>query len=86
MTGLDHWLRGPEGAPVLVLSNSLGTTQELWERQLPAFVERFRVLTYDHPGVMGSVSSEGAHALPSGTSSVSSGSRCAVSRWAAWSA
>jgi 3-oxoadipate enol-lactonase len=50
MTGLDHRLRGPTGAPVLVLSNSLGTTQEVWERQLPAFVERFRVLTYDHPG------------------------------------
>jgi 3-oxoadipate enol-lactonase len=50
LTVLDHRLRGPEGAPVLVLSNSLGTTQELWQKQLPALVERFRVLTYDHPG------------------------------------
>ena len=50
MTSLDHRLRGPEDAPVLVLSNSLGTTQELWERQLPALAQRFRVLTYDHPG------------------------------------
>ena len=50
MTSLDHRLRGPDGAPVLVLSNSLGTTQELWERQLPALAEHFRVLTYDHPG------------------------------------
>ena len=47
---LDHRLEGPEGADVLVLANSLGTTQELWERQLPALSERFRVLTYDHPG------------------------------------
>ena len=47
---LDHSLHGPAGAPVLVLSNSLGTTQQLWERQLPALTERFRVLTYDHPG------------------------------------
>ena len=47
---LDHRLHGPAGAPVLVLSNSLGTIQELWGRQLPALAERFRVLTYDHPG------------------------------------
>jgi 3-oxoadipate enol-lactonase len=50
VTGLDHRLRGPEGASVLVLSNSLGTMQELWARQLPRLAERFRVLTYDHPG------------------------------------
>jgi 3-oxoadipate enol-lactonase len=47
---LDHRLDGPEGAHVLVLSNSLGTTQELWSRQLHELAERFRVLTYDHPG------------------------------------
>jgi 3-oxoadipate enol-lactonase len=47
---LDHRLHGSEGAPVVVLSNSLGTTQELWERQLPALAEHFRILTYDHPG------------------------------------
>jgi 3-oxoadipate enol-lactonase len=50
LTGVDHRLRGPEGARILVLSNSLGTTQELWEGQLTEFVERFRVLSYDHPG------------------------------------
>jgi len=47
---LDHGLVGPEDADTLVLSNSLGTTQELWSRQLPVLSERFRVLTYDHPG------------------------------------
>jgi len=47
---LDYGLHGPEGAPVVVLSSSLGTTQELWERQLPDLAQRFRVLTYDHPG------------------------------------
>lgn len=47
---LAHRLLGPEAADVLVLSNSLGTTQELWSRQLPALSQRFRVLTYDHPG------------------------------------
>jgi 3-oxoadipate enol-lactonase len=47
---LDHRLHGPVGAHVVVLSGSLGTTQELWSRQLPELAERFRVLTYDHPG------------------------------------
>lgn len=47
---LDHRLHGPEDGPVLVLSNSLGTTQGLWARQLPELAQRFRVLTYDHPG------------------------------------
>ena len=47
---LDHRLDGPDGALVVVLSNSLGTTQELWSGQLPELAKRFRVLTYDHPG------------------------------------
>jgi 3-oxoadipate enol-lactonase len=34
----------------VVLSSSLGTTQQLWSRQLHELAGRFRVLTYDHPG------------------------------------
>ena len=40
-----------------MLANSLGTRQHLWSRQLPELTERFRVLTYDHPG-------HGASGLP----------------------
>jgi 3-oxoadipate enol-lactonase len=47
---LDYRLHGRGGAPPLVLANSLGTRQQLWSRQLPELTERFRVLTYDHPG------------------------------------
>jgi 3-oxoadipate enol-lactonase len=47
---LHHQLAGPEGAPVLVLGNSLGTTAEIWDGQLAALCERFRVLRYDHRG------------------------------------
>lgn len=60
---LDYRLHGPQDAPVLVLANSLGTSQELWDRQLPEFRRRFRVLTYDHPG-------HGASALPAQPCSV----------------
>jgi len=41
---------GPEGAPVLVLSNSLGTNLTLWDPQIPAFEKYFRVLRYDSRG------------------------------------
>lgn len=51
---LHHELTGPADADVLVLSNSIGTTTELWDAQLPALAERFRVLRYDHPGHGGS--------------------------------
>ena len=41
---------GPESAPVLVLSNSLGTNLSLWDPQIPAFEKHFRVLRYDSRG------------------------------------
>ena len=47
---LHHRVDGPEDAPVLVLSNSIGTTLELWEPQVPALSGRFRVVRYDQLG------------------------------------
>jgi 3-oxoadipate enol-lactonase len=41
---------GPAGAPWLVLSNSLGSRLEMWEAQVEAFSECFRVLRYDTRG------------------------------------
>jgi 3-oxoadipate enol-lactonase len=50
VSSLHNRLDGPEGAPVLVLSNSVGTTLELWDRQVPAFAGPFHVLRYDQLG------------------------------------
>jgi 3-oxoadipate enol-lactonase/4-carboxymuconolactone decarboxylase len=47
---LHYVLDGPSDAPVLVLSNSLGTTLSMWERQLPLLTSHFRVLRYDQRG------------------------------------
>jgi 3-oxoadipate enol-lactonase len=45
-----HRFDGPDDAPVLLLSNSLGTTHAMWEPQLGALTEHFRVLRYDRRG------------------------------------
>ncbi len=47
---LHHRLDGPEDGEVLVLSNSLGTDLRMWDPQIPALAERYRVLRYDHRG------------------------------------
>jgi 3-oxoadipate enol-lactonase len=47
---LAYRLDGPIEAPVLVLSNSLGSTWRMWDGLLPALTERFRVLRYEHRG------------------------------------
>ncbi|GAB3291186.1 3-oxoadipate enol-lactonase [Parasphingorhabdus pacifica] len=43
-------LTGPEQAPVVVLSNSLGTDLTTWDEQLAPLTEDFRVLRYDQRG------------------------------------
>ena len=40
-----------DGEEILVLVNGLADTKETWELQLPAFAERYRVVTYDNRGV-----------------------------------
>ena len=47
---LHHRLDGPEDAPVLMLSNSLGTALEMWDEPLPTLAGQFRVLRYDQRG------------------------------------
>ena len=43
-------LDGPADAPVVVLSNSLGTNLRMWDAQIPALTQKFRVLRYDSRG------------------------------------
>src|SRR3984957_4802521 len=50
--GCPLWVEsaGRERAPVLMLSNSLGTNLQMWDAQIAAFTKHFRVLRYDRRG------------------------------------
>ena len=47
---IHYELCGPPDAPVVLLSNSLGTRLEMWDPQLPALSQRYRLLRYDSRG------------------------------------
>ncbi|MBV9078609.1 MAG: 3-oxoadipate enol-lactonase [Methylobacteriaceae bacterium] len=49
-TELFHLLEGPEDAPVVAFSNSLGTTHRMWDAQAAALSSAFRCLRYDTRG------------------------------------
>ena len=51
---MRYALDGPEGAPVVAFSNSLGATLEMWDALLPALAGRYRTLRYDTRGHGGS--------------------------------
>lgn len=54
---------GPDGAPWLVLSHSLGSTLRMWEPQARAFADRFRVLRYDTRGHGDSAVTHGPYSM-----------------------
>lgn len=47
---INYRIEGPAGAPVLLLSNSLGTSLEAWDPQAQALRDTFQVLRYDTRG------------------------------------
>jgi 3-oxoadipate enol-lactonase len=47
---VHYVLEGPESAPVVMLSNSLGTSLAVWEAQAASLRSKYRVLRYDTRG------------------------------------
>ena len=47
---MNHRIDGPQGAPWLVLSNSLATNLTMWDEQVRALARSYRVLRYDQRG------------------------------------
>ncbi|MGP3789542.1 3-oxoadipate enol-lactonase [Pseudomonas sp. B392_1p] len=60
---LNYRIDGPDAAPVLVLSNSLGTNLGMWDTQIPALAKSFRVVRYDTRGHGASLVTEGPYSI-----------------------
>jgi 3-oxoadipate enol-lactonase len=60
---VHYELTGPDGAPVVVLTGSLGSDLSMWDPQMPTLSRRFRVLRYDLRG-------HGASPVPAGPYSI----------------
>jgi 3-oxoadipate enol-lactonase len=58
-----HTLEGPDDAPVIVFSNSLGTTGLMWDAQAAALSDRFRVLRYGTRGHGGTPATPGPYTV-----------------------
>ena len=61
--GLRYRVDGLDDAPALLLSNSLGTTLELWEPQVEEWARTYRVIRYDTRGHGGSPAPPGGYSI-----------------------
>jgi len=60
---LQHRFDGPADGPVIALPSSLGTAIALWDANVPAWSETFRVLRYDQRGHGGSEVPPGPYSI-----------------------
>ena len=60
---VNYELHGKEGAPWLVLSHSLACSVRMWEPQIAAFKDRYRILAYDTRGHGASEAPGGPYSL-----------------------
>jgi len=63
-------LAGPASAPVVTLSHSLAADLSMWDPQMKALTEKYRVLRYDMRGHGGTDVSEGPYSLDGLTADV----------------
>ncbi len=60
---VHHVADGPEDAPVVVLSGSLGSTLRMWDPQVASLASEFRVVRYDHRGHGQSPTPDGPYSI-----------------------
>ena len=60
---INYELSGKEGAPWLVLSHSLACSVRMWDPQVEAFKDKFRILNYDMRGHGATSAPQGPYSL-----------------------
>ncbi|CAG7615086.1 3-oxoadipate enol-lactonase [Paenibacillus allorhizosphaerae] len=60
---IAYRIDGADHRPVLVLANSIGTTLNMWDGQIPELTKHFRVLRYDFRGHGASDTPAGAYSI-----------------------
>ncbi len=60
---ISYELHGKEGAPWLTLSHSLACSVRMWDPQIAAFKDRYRILAFDTRGHGASAAPKGAYTL-----------------------
>ncbi len=60
---INFEIDGPDNAPWLVLSNSLLTNLSMWDDQVAALKQSFRILRYDQRGHGGTEATEGSYSF-----------------------
>jgi 3-oxoadipate enol-lactonase len=63
MTDLHHVIDGPDDAPVLVLGPSLGTDLGLFDPQVAALADRYRIVRFDLRGHGGTAAPAGPYTI-----------------------
>ncbi|AGB75356.1 MULTISPECIES: alpha/beta fold hydrolase [Rhizobium] len=58
---IAYRIDGRNDRPALILANSIATTLQMWDLQIPKFAEHFRVIRYDYRGHGGSDVPAGAY-------------------------
>ncbi len=61
--GIHYELHGREGAPWLVLSHSLACSVRMWDEQIAALQDKYRILAFDTRGHGGSEAPAGPYTL-----------------------
>ena len=48
--GIAHRWDGPRGGPPVMMAHAMGTSHRIWDPQVPALADRYRLLRYDWRG------------------------------------